>query len=105
MSYIRVLPRDAFNEAKLLKCIGKLTLLIEDRMLPGWTYEYDGEPFAIEQDQNDGSIFVSNIEFLKSGIPIHLATPLNSRSSWPLQASGAGHDGDYVFSEDGKIKL
>ncbi len=31
MTYHRVLPRDAFNEAKLLKCIGKLTLLIEDK--------------------------------------------------------------------------
>jgi hypothetical protein len=27
---IRVLPRDAFNDANLLKCIGQLVLLIED---------------------------------------------------------------------------
>lgn len=29
-SYRRVLPRDLFNEAKLLKCLGQLSLMIHD---------------------------------------------------------------------------
>ena len=30
MTYRRVLPRDLFNEAKLLKCLGQLALIIHD---------------------------------------------------------------------------
>lgn len=103
MSYIRVLPRDAFNEAGLLKCIGKLTLLIEDGMLPDWTYDYDGGPFEIEQNQADGSISVRNVTFTKGDSEIWLSTPLNSRRAWPLKAEGGGYDGDFVFDDSGKF--
>lgn len=105
MSYVRVLPRDAFNEAKLLKCVAKLTLLIEDRMnvMKGWAYSYDGAPFDIQQDESDGSIEVANIEFLKDGKIVHVFTPINSKRPWPACALGAGYDFDALFDDDGNI--
>lgn len=101
MSYKRVLPRDAFNEAKLLKCIGKLTLLIEDGMLPAWHYHYDGDPFNIVQNEADGSIYVANITFWRNKKEVNVFTPLNSKEVWPALFR---EDGDeyYLFSESGK---
>lgn len=99
MSYARVLPRDAFNEAKLLKCIGKLTLLIENCVAPSWAYEYDGEPFDIRQDPSDGSIYVSNVRFTFKGEPVTVSTPLNSRADWPLQTA----DLEEIFTEQGEL--
>lgn len=81
---IRVLPRDAFNDASLLKCIGQLTLLIEDGKID-LSFEYDGEPFDIVQDDSDGSTSVRNIQFFTvDGMPVRHARPMNSRSPWPL---------------------
>lgn len=95
MSYERALPGDAFNEANLLKCIGRLTLLIEDGLLPGLIYDYYGGPFEIEQNPSDGSLSISNIEFYltdpdtpndknKNLLPIFFYRSLNSRDNWPL---------------------
>jgi hypothetical protein len=103
MTYLRVLPRDAFNEAKLLKCVGKLTLLIEDRMLPGWAYDYDGAAFDVKQDESDGSISVANIAFTKDGERVTVGTPLNSKRAWPMLASGAGYDYVFVFDDAGNF--
>lgn len=104
MSYIRVLPRDAFNEAMLLKCIGKITLLIEDGFLNGWAYEYDGEAFDIQQNQDDGSISIANISFTKNGEAVNLYTPLNSRRAWALVGDGNGYEMDYLFSDNGNFE-
>jgi hypothetical protein len=103
--YPRVLPRDAFNEANLLKCIGELTLLIENDMLPGWAYVFDGRPFAISQDASDGSISVGNISFTKDRETVSVSTPLNSRRGWPLLVNGAGYDYEFVFDEAGNFSL
>lgn len=103
MSYLRVLPRDAFNEANLLKCVGKLTLLIEDQMLPNWTYEFDNEAFAIEQDESDGSISVANIRFFHVGEWVRIYTPMNCKRAWPACAYGGSLEGDFIFDDAGKI--
>lgn len=34
MSYFRVIPRDLFNEASLLKCYGRLAILLDDMRSP-----------------------------------------------------------------------
>lgn len=104
---IRILPRDAFNDASLLKCIGQLTLLIEDRKI-NLTYDYDGEPFDIQQDAADGSTFVANISFYApstdgfTGRSIRHRRPLNSRDAWPLILY---HDDNeyYAFDEKGNF--
>lgn len=101
MTYKRVLPRDAFNEAKLLKCIGKLTLMIEDGMLPEWQYHHDSEPFNIVQDDSDGSISVSNITFWHNKKRVRVSTGLNSKENWPMVMQK--NDSEYyLFSEDGR---
>lgn len=103
---LRVLPRDAFNDASLLKCIGKLTMLIEDGFLD-LKYEYDGEPFDIRQDESDGSTFVRNITFYltdadgRNSRLVGHKRPMNSRDNWPLMLY---FDGDeyYAFNEKGE---
>lgn len=100
----RVLPRDAFNDANLLKCIGQLTMLIEDgaHEVSGLRFEYDGEPFDIRQDASDGSTYVANLSFYLGRHLVLMRRPLNSRDAWPLLMI---HNGEeyYVFSEQGAI--
>ena len=102
MTYKRVLPRDAFNEAKLLKCIGKITLLIEDGFWPDWIYHYDGDGFNIVQNESDGSISVSNISFWYKKQSVTLKTGLNDKSNWPL-IMVLGDEEYFVFDEDGGL--
>ena len=83
MNYTRILPRDAFNESKLLKCIGRLTLLIEDKMLGNLHYVYDNKPFNIHQNESS-DIYCINIEFFILTKDIMFYTPLNARSNWPM---------------------
>lgn len=84
MSYARVIPRDLFNEASLLKCLGRLFLCTEG--LEGVELgEPEGEePFAVEQDPADGSLSVANVPLRVRGVPFRLFRPLNSREPWPL---------------------
>lgn len=99
MSYIRVLPRDAFNESMLLKCIGKLVILIEDGKLPNWTYRHDEDTFDIQQEEGDGSISVANIHFTRNGKPVRVSTPLNCRVNWCLQDD----EGNWLFTSNGEL--
>jgi hypothetical protein len=106
MSYKRVLPRDLFNEANLLKCIGKLTMMIEDGIIHDIQYHYDGEPFEIEQCPSDGSLSILNIQFWTRGYevnkPMPMFRPLNSRDAWPLYVDidGVSHA---VFDDQGDV--
>lgn len=90
--YSRVLPRDLFNEAKLLKCLGKLCLHIHDgnKALTGLKFEHetiDDEGFIICQDDNDASLFILNIVFTFNDRELYFYTKYNSREDWPLFAS------------------
>jgi len=108
MSYTRVIPRDLFNEAKLLKCLGQLALLITDGLgVPrGLTLDHDifGDRagFQIEQDQTDGSIYCANMELNYQGRLIGLRSPLNSRDAFPLQFIRGDESGS-VFDDKGKL--
>lgn len=85
MSYIRVLPRDLFNEASLLKCYGRLWIILDERR--GHSARFvteDVDHFGIVQRQEDGSLFISNVEFTIAGRRYLLTRPLNSREDWPL---------------------
>ncbi len=101
MSYLRVLPRDAFNEANFLKCIGKLTMALEDGFHPFITYEYDGEPFDLNQDIN-GCLCINNMSFYYKEHPLELKRPLNSLNSWPLYIE-TEEDSAAIFDENGNI--
>lgn len=97
---IRVLPRDAFNDANLLKCIGKLTMAFEDGELTQLAMSYDGEAFDIQQNPNDGSTYISNIEFMVNNDFIQFYRPMNSRDNWPLYAD-INDETLEVFNDDG----
>lgn len=86
MAYNRVIPRDLFNEANLLKCYGQIYLNLEKLNLPHVTFEHDGDEFNIIQNEDDGSLTIGNIELRVNGKIWRLHRPLNSRYSWPLYA-------------------
>lgn len=108
MTYRRTLPRDAFNEADLLKMVGKLWIAVHENH-PGNTarfVEEDVARFEIEQDPSSGSISVVNLTFEVAGVRHLLERPLNSRDPWPLWARDA-QDPDAeeirVFDAEGRL--
>lgn len=106
MTYQRVLPRDLFNEAKLLKCVGKLTLLIGDELINWIDYSYDDRGFLIDQQSSDGSLFVSNMHFTtKDGQILNFFTPYNSKGNWPLVCIIEDDEVLDVFNENGDFIL
>lgn len=106
MSYIRVIPRDLFNEGDLLKCIGQL--YIETAKYPHVEiFQHDDEMnagFRIEQNPDDGSIFVSNIVIYVTGRAMAHYRPLNSREKYPLYLVSMESDIEIkVFNNDGSL--
>lgn len=105
-NYIRVIPRDLFNEAKLLKCVAMLylagerlpegELVVEERM-----GEDERQGWNIVQNPADGSISVANVAILLRGRALHCFTPLNSRRPHPLYAQLDGGDPVEVFDGEG----
>lgn len=105
MSYIRVVPRDLFNEAKLLKCLGALYIAAEYRngdLTVEHANEGSREGWDIHQDEADGSLFCANVEIVFRGKVIHCSTPLNSKVPYPLLAE-YGDEVVSVFDDAGKL--
>lgn len=105
MSYFRVNPRDLFNESKLLKCLGQIALMIHDNKIPGLEIHHDNERsgYKIDQDENDGSIYVSNMHFsANNGGAVHFYHPLNSKENYPLMLIFEG-ELYHCFSEKGEL--
>jgi hypothetical protein len=100
--YGRVLPRDLFNESKLLKCFGLLTVRIHDAMAPkGLEFEHDASPFDIALT-DDGSLTITNIQLTLNGHYLFFKTTYNSKSNFPFFLE---HDDcEYlVFDEQGEF--
>lgn len=87
-NYFRVIPRDFFNESKLLCCLGKLSVAIHDGMTNGLNLrqQFENEPFVVAQDQADGSLTVLNYQVFLNDRPLYLYTTYNSRDKYPLKA-------------------
>ena len=86
-TYNRVIPRDLFNEAKLLKGLGLLILRIHDGMAPdGLTFQQPerDEPFRVEQNPATGHLEVTNVDVLLHGKPLTLYHPYNERDGLTL---------------------
>lgn len=99
-NYKRVIPRDLFNEALLLKSMGRLILSIEDaKAMPGLTYKYDGKPFAIAVGTAE-YMQLMNVRIYLHGHLLNFYTTYNSRRNYPLIVF---YDNcEYlVFDEDG----
>ena len=107
MSYNRTVPRDLFNESKLLKCLGRLVLLKDEppRGLPIEVNDNDVDDagFLIHQNANTGGLFCSNLRFYLRGEELHLEVSYNAKNSpWPLVWEH-GSDGGCVFNDDGSL--
>lgn len=107
-TYQRVLPRDLFNEAKLLSDMGHLYLLYHDglrdlRNCIEIFHQNDHGYFHVDQDQGDGSIEISNITVRQKDTNrsiIRFATGVNSREKHPLQFTSFQYEKDsYVFDD------
>ncbi len=101
--YVRVLPRDLFNEAKLLKCIGRLCLLILDNNNPGnitHTEMQQGEQFQVELLE-EGALLIANIAFRVNGVTMIFKTKYNSKQNYPLYVEHQLTD-YLVFNEAGE---
>jgi hypothetical protein len=84
--YKRVIPRDFFNESKLLKCMGQLSLKILDGLLPEGVkieiYE-SGEAFEVGLT-NDGRLFINNYDTIINDTYVSLSTTYNAKDNFPL---------------------
>lgn len=101
--YKRVIPRDLFNEAKLLKCLGKLSLNIHNSKFPGGveiSVAHDGRPFRIMQ-HIDGSLYCTNLVFSVENSILDFQTTYNRKDNWPFYLN---HDNiEYeVFDDEGE---
>lgn len=105
MSYTRVIPRDFFNEAKLLKCMGKLALNIHDGYPLYFSLQLKecGEPFDIVQNDDDGSLYIMNYPLKLNGDTYYPWTPYNSKDNYPLYITGLDGDDVRVFDEEGNF--
>jgi hypothetical protein len=103
MSYRRVIPRDLFNEASLLKCYGRLFINLETAGLKDVELNHDGEAFDVRQDASSGGLFVANVVLKVAGKPCRLHRPLNSRDQWPLYLTDDDDEELSVFNEDGSF--
>ena len=101
MSYRRVIPRDLFNESKLLKCLGQLSLLAHDGQANGLRVSFDDDgPFHIVQDDDDGGLYCSNVWiFTHDGNIVSVKTRYNSKSAYPL----VFNEYQDVFNDDGTL--
>lgn len=87
MSYERVLPRDFYNESKLLKCMGHLHIMAQSVKCPDGitiTIKENGQPFNIERDESSGDIYVSNYKTKVNGNLVRFESNLNSQRAYPL---------------------
>lgn len=105
MSYKRVIPRDLFNEANFLKCLGQLALIIHDKdgkifNIP-FSIEYDGGPFELDQNES-GDLICNNFKFFMDKEEIKLSRPLNSRDTWPL-VGFYRNSYYYIFNDKGEL--
>jgi hypothetical protein len=100
--YTRVSPRDLFNEAKLLKCLGHLALMIHDNKLQGITFSDSGIPFKIGLHDAGYLTATQGVKFKKDGELIWLGTSYNSKANYPLICM-ADYEEIQVFDESGAI--
>lgn len=103
MAYLRVIPRDLFNEANLLKCLGRIYINLENMArVENCVLVHDDEAFDIDQNEATGGLFVRNVWLRAHGKDYYFERPLNSRREWPLYMSTEGDDIE-VFGDEGQF--
>jgi hypothetical protein len=88
MNYKRVIPRDLFNEANLLKCLGQIALLVHDYgnaypklLIDADYYETCG---ASIYQTDDGELYTNNVSLYIDGAKYTVLRKLNSREAYPV---------------------
>ena len=109
MKYKRVMPRDLFNEAKLLKCLGQLALIIHERQRVAekikLVLEDESAGFQVGKDPSSGCIYANNIHlFDNAGTPIYLSSPLNCKLNYPLTFDYKDEH-EFVFNDNGELSI
>ena len=103
-TYERVIPRDFFNEAKLLKCFGQLSLKILDNKLPegiNINISENGKRFLIELS-DCGSLYIKNYSTEVNGILVRFKSTYNSKSNFPFYCEYNYCDYE-VFNDNGEF--
>lgn len=106
MKYKRVIPRDLFNEAKLLKCMGHLALKVHEHLCPeGMKIELDhnGDPFQILLDGDNVVLFINNLKITVNDEPVYMGTNYNSKALYPLVLIHYEYGAVDVFDENGEF--
>lgn len=107
MTYLRVIPRDLFNESKLLKSLGQLCLLIHERLGIRWPLrmelDREEEGFVVFQCQNSGNLCCLNLEIVVGGRQVLLASTYNSKKPYPLVFLRDDESEGDVLTDDGAI--
>lgn len=108
MTYARVIPRDLFNEAKLLKCLGRLALLHHEGWTPkGFVIENDGSPFAIDLNDNGLTVVSGLSVYVTDGsnvFDLDLYSIYNYKDHYPLSVYDMERGHIEVFNEDGDLR-
>lgn len=103
--YHRIIPRDFFNEAKLLKCMGVLQLrIVDDQLPPGLDIKIDesGEPFEICRDEASSRLIVINYPTTINKVEVIFQTALNSQRPYPFYCQ-VGEEEIEVFDDKGNF--
>ncbi len=103
--YQRVIPRDFFNEAKLLKCLGQLALKVLDGHAPDGLevkLHDDMQPFGVTLDGETGNLYAANVSVTYKGVEVEVATSYNSRAVYPLSFVLGDSEGS-VFDDNGNF--
>jgi hypothetical protein len=109
MGYDRVIPRDLFNEADLLKCIGRLYLELEnlykiyDPKYVAEVLQVDQGPFLIEQNPTDGSIYVKNVDLFFKGNTYKIYRPLNTKIPYNVFLERIREEDIPIFDVNGDL--
>lgn len=104
--YTRVIPRDLFNEANLLKCLGRLSLLIHEGIAPKnirLDHSQECEEFQIYMNMDSGEIGCINLIFYKDEEFFELVRPMNSKDPWPLFLYDNDDEVIWIFDDDGNL--
>ena len=104
--YQRVIPRDLFNESKLLKCLGQLALMIHEGVAPRCLRSVNsGREFRIDQRLACGGLYVaSGLNFRVGANVLELYTTYNSKESYPLLCN-ANDEEIEVFHPHGTLTI
>ena len=88
MTHFRVIPRDLFNEAKLLKSLGQLCLKIHEGRADPLTVEHEDPEagFTVALCPISGTLFVRDLWFACNGLPVDFCSSYNDRDPYPLWA-------------------